>query len=37
MVAKKDLKIVLPEMLSFWNQLDDSDRELLLERTSIRT
>ena len=37
MAAKKDLKIVLPGMLPFWNQLDDSDRELLLERTSIRT
>ena len=36
MANKKDVKTILPEYLPFWDKLSDADRELLLERTSIR-
>ncbi len=36
MAAKNDVKTILPKFLPFWNELSDADRELLLERTSVR-
>lgn len=37
MAAKNDIKTILPKFLPFWNELSDADRELLLERTSVRS
>ena len=37
MGTKNDIQAILPQTLPFWDKLTPTDRELLLERTAIRT